>query len=157
MHITILQHDIEWCQVQHNLAHLDTLLSILPKTDLLLLPEMFATGLNNAAIDIVDEQPKILAWMQAKARELDAAVVGSIATEDAGHCYNRLHRLVLHRLGVLLYRQHSSLYYPPADRSSLRSVHPFFCRPQQPAHPRVCLGFCSVSSDFQYYQENIAL
>jgi len=91
MHITILQHDIDWCQVDKNLAHLDTLTATLPKTDLLLLPEMFATGLNNAAIDIVDAQPRILAWMQAKAKALDAAVVGSIATEDTGHCYNRLH------------------------------------------------------------------
>ncbi|MBP5769962.1 MAG: amidohydrolase [Bacteroidaceae bacterium] len=91
MQVTILQHDIAWCQVDHNLAHLDTLIQTLPRTDLLLLPEMFATGLNNVAYDIVDEQPRILAWMQAKAKELDAAVVGSIATEDGGHCYNRLH------------------------------------------------------------------
>ena len=91
MHITILQHNIDWCQVDKNLAHLDALTAPLPKTDLLLLPEMFATGLNNAAIDIVDAQPRILAWMQQKAKAMDAAIVGSIATEDSGRCYNRLH------------------------------------------------------------------
>ena len=59
MKVTILQHDIQWCQPKENLVHLDQLLAHLPKTDLLLLPEMFATGLNNVASDIVDEQP---AW-----------------------------------------------------------------------------------------------
>ena len=44
MKVTILQHDIDWCQVDHNLEHLDALTATLPKTDLLLLPEMFATG-----------------------------------------------------------------------------------------------------------------
>lgn len=91
MKVTILQHDIQWCRPDENLAHLDELIDKLPSTDLLLLPEMFATGLNNMAQDIVDLQPRILQWMQQKARELDAAVVGSIATEDNGKCYNRLH------------------------------------------------------------------
>lgn len=91
MKVTILQHDIQWCRTDENLAHLDELISKLPSTDLLLLPEMFATGLNNMAQDIVDLQPRILQWMQQKARELDAAVVGSIATEDKDKCYNRLH------------------------------------------------------------------
>lgn len=91
MKVTILQHDIDWCRPEKNLAHLDTLLSTLPKTDLLLLPEMFATGLNNIPTDIVDKHPAILAWMHEKAQALDAAVVGSIATEDNGQFYNRLH------------------------------------------------------------------
>ena len=91
MKVTILQHDIDWCRPTHNLAHLDLLLKTLPKTDLLLLPEMFATGLNNIPTDIVDKQPAILAWMHEKAKALDAAIVGSIATEDSGHFYNRLH------------------------------------------------------------------
>ena len=73
------------------MAHLDKLLATLPKTDLLLLPEMFATGLNNIPTDIVDKQPAILAWMHEKAQALDTAIVGSIATEDSGHFYNRLH------------------------------------------------------------------
>ncbi len=91
MKVTILQHDIDWCRVDKNLAHLDGLIATLPPTDLLLLPEMFATGLNNIAADIVDAQPRILNWMKDKARQLDAAVVGSIATEDQGKNYNRLH------------------------------------------------------------------
>lgn len=91
MKVTILQHDIQWCRPTENLAHLDELISHLPPTDLLLLPEMFATGLNNVAADIVDAQPAILAWMKQKASQLDAAIVGSMATEDNGRNFNRLH------------------------------------------------------------------
>ena len=91
MKVTILQHDIQWCRPAENMAHLDQLISHLPPTDLLLLPEMFATGLNNVAADIVDAQPAILAWMKQKACELDAAVVGSIATEENGRNFNRMH------------------------------------------------------------------
>ena len=41
MQVTILQHDIDWCRVEHNLRHLDELIAAIPKTDLLVLPEMF--------------------------------------------------------------------------------------------------------------------
>lgn len=91
MHITILQHDIEWCRPNANLTHLDHLTTTLPQTDLLLLPEVFATGLNNNPLEIVDAQPDILGWMHDKARTLDAAIVGSIATEENGRFFNRLH------------------------------------------------------------------
>lgn len=91
MHLTILQHDISWCRPDINLPHLDHLISTLPHTDLLLLPEMFATGLNNNPRDIVDYTPSIINWMKAKAQELDAAVVGSLAAEDNGLFFNRLY------------------------------------------------------------------
>jgi len=91
MKVTILQHDIQWCRPTENLTHLDELIAKIPPTDLLLLPEMFATGLDNVPEDIVDTQPAILRWMQQKAKALDAAVVGSIATEDGGKFYNRMH------------------------------------------------------------------
>ena len=91
MQLTILQHDIIWCRPHENLPRLDHLISTLPPTDLILLPEMFATGLNNNPLDIVDSAPAIIQWMQQKARERDAAVVGSLAVEGQGRFYNRLH------------------------------------------------------------------
>lgn len=91
MHLTILQHDIQWCRPDESLTHLDHLISTLPPTDLLLLPEMFATGLNNEARDIAFAAPDILSWMKEKAAALNAAVVGSMATEDHGYFFNRLH------------------------------------------------------------------
>ncbi len=91
MQLTILQHDINWCRPDINLPHLDHLISALPQTDLLLLPEMFATGLNNNPLDIIDYTPEIVEWMKVKAQELNAAVVGSAAAEDGGLFFNRLY------------------------------------------------------------------
>lgn len=91
MYLTILQHDIIWCRPKENLPHLDSLIDKLPPTDLILLPEMFATGLNNRARDIADSAPEILQWMKEKAQARNAAIVGSMATEDKGRFYNRLH------------------------------------------------------------------
>lgn len=91
MQLTILQHDILWGRPFENLTHLGLLTQSLPDTDLLLLPEMFATGLNNNPRDIVDATPAILEWMRERAAALDAAVVGTVATEDGGRYYNRLH------------------------------------------------------------------
>ena len=90
MQLTILQHDIIWCRPLENLPHLDHLIDKLPHTDLILLPEMFATGLNNNAYEIADKAPVSVDWMKQKARERDAAIVGSVATEDQGLYFNRL-------------------------------------------------------------------
>ena len=90
MQLTILQHDIIWCRPLENLPHLEHLIDTLPHTDLILLPEMFATGLNNNAYELADKVPTIVDWMKQKAQERDAAIVGSVATEDQGLYYNRL-------------------------------------------------------------------
>ena len=91
MQLTILQHDIQWCRPDENLPHLDRLISNIPLTDLILLPEMFATGLNNNPYDIADDAPAILQWMKQTAEKRRAAIVGSMAVEDNGHFFNRLH------------------------------------------------------------------
>ncbi len=91
MQLTILQHDIQWCEVAANLAHLDRLLCRIPRTDLLLLPEMFATGLNNMASEVADAAPAITGWMARTAAEHDCAVVGTMAVQDGERYYNRLH------------------------------------------------------------------
>lgn len=115
---TILQHDIQWCRPAENLVHLDELISKIPPTDLLLLPEMFATGLDNTPEDIVDAQPMILQWMKQKASELDAAVVGSIATEDDGRFFNRLHFVRPDGEVVTYDKRHLFAYGGEADRYS---------------------------------------
>ncbi len=116
MKVTILQHDIQWCRPAENLEHLEKLTNTLPTTDLLLLPEMFATGLNNYPLDIVDAQPAILEWMKRKAAAMNAAVVGSIATEVDGCFYNRLH-FVRPDGSVTVYdKRHLFAYGGEADR-----------------------------------------
>ena len=93
MNVCILQQDILWGDPESNLQHLDTLLSIAPRAELYVLPEMFTTGFATLDGATVETEPSAgLAWMRRKAAELGAALAGSIALEipaDAGKCANR--------------------------------------------------------------------
>ncbi|MGW9684316.1 amidohydrolase [Flagellimonas sp. 2504JD1-5] len=59
--------------------------------DLIVLPEMFSTGftMNPENID-PEEGIKTVKWMQAKAREKNAAIIGSIVFFEEGKNHNRL-------------------------------------------------------------------
>ncbi len=64
-------------------------------TDLVLLPETFTSGFSNEAIDHAETMDgPTIAWMQAQARALDAAVCGSVQIREPGQgggkVYNRL-------------------------------------------------------------------
>ena len=93
MRIVIVQHDIRCPDAEGNLRHLETLLDRKPGADLYVLSETFATGFlaEGAAEEAGVLAPRILQWMQAQARRLDAAVVGSTAALDTeGRPRNRL-------------------------------------------------------------------
>lgn len=92
--ISLIQSALHWQDAKANKQHFDSLLDPLAnKTDLIVLPEMFLSGFSM--------QPELCAepykgpgfqWMQAKAKELNAALVGSIATQlDNGNYANRFY------------------------------------------------------------------
>ena len=83
MKVCLIQTDIAWGAPEANTKHLDTLLDNAPQADLYVLPEMFSTGfatLPGATVETA-EPGTGLAWMQAKAAQMDAAFAGSIALE----------------------------------------------------------------------------
>ncbi len=60
-------------------------------TDLILLPETFTSGFSNEAIhDAETMQGLTVDWLREKARDLDAAITGSVQIRDSGAVYNRL-------------------------------------------------------------------
>lgn len=93
LRVSLVQVATRWEDPSANHADIERLTETLAgRTDVVVLPEMFATGFSM--------QPERLAepvmgptaqWMQQQARRLDAAVVGSIITVDSGRHYNRLH------------------------------------------------------------------
>ena len=99
MKINLIQFDIAWGDPQANCAHLDELLASAEPADLYVLPEMFTTGFATLKNATVEHEPSAgLAWMQRKAKELHAAIAGSIALEvpnqvgdDEGKCVNRFY------------------------------------------------------------------
>ncbi|MCS4504042.1 Omega-amidase YafV [wastewater metagenome] len=61
-------------------------------TDLVVLPEMFATGFTmNPERDAEPADGDSLAWMRAQARHLGAVVTGSLAIREGTHYFNRLY------------------------------------------------------------------
>jgi omega-amidase len=92
LRITLVQTDLYWRDPAANRRMLDTALRELTGgADLVVLPEMFTTGFTMEPEGVAELAggPSI-DWMRDTSRILNAVVVGSISTRDAGRFYNRL-------------------------------------------------------------------
>lgn len=88
--VSLVQTQLIWEDPMKNKAHFDDLLQGL-QTDLVVLPEMFTTGFSMNPNELAEEEDgPTLAWLKAKARELDAAITGSVIIHEKGKYYNRL-------------------------------------------------------------------
>ncbi len=90
LRISLVQADIVWEDTSANLAHFEQLLTTLPATDVVLLPEMFSTAFSSNAQQLAE--PTNGATMQAVRRwaaMYDCAFFGSFIAEENGHYYNR--------------------------------------------------------------------
>lgn len=83
MVVSLFQPTIVWGDPVANRAHLETLMREAEKSDVYVLPEMFSTGFAIEPAGIAEADGSSLAWMQKMAKELNAAVCGSIATEES--------------------------------------------------------------------------
>ena len=89
MTITLLQTDIIWNSPLANQQKLGGWLRELEKSALYVLPEMFSTGFATQPQGVAEADGSTLAWMLRMAHELNAAICGSVATEEEGRYYNR--------------------------------------------------------------------
>ena len=88
--ISVVQSEILWNRVGENLAAIESLLENAAPADLIVLPEMFATGFVADALPPEAETTGILDWMQRLSQRTGAAVTGSVSVSEAGDRYNRL-------------------------------------------------------------------
>ncbi len=91
MVVNILQHDIVWANPTENRKRLEQQLLQLPKADLYVLAEMFSTGFATEPTGIAESNGTTVEWMRHMAVKLNAAIAGSVATEEDGHFYNRFY------------------------------------------------------------------
>lgn len=91
MVITLLQQDIVWADPEENQEAAYKAIKNAPKSDLYVLPEMWSTGFATEPEGIAEKEHSSLNWMKQMAHRLDAAVAGSIATEEDGKFYNRFY------------------------------------------------------------------
>lgn len=86
MKIAIVQHDIVAESVERTLSGIESLLAGVEAVDLVVLPEMFATGfdVDDASVAEPASGGAVLRWMQSLAAARRSAVEGSVAVDDNG-------------------------------------------------------------------------
>ncbi|WP_192036926.1 amidohydrolase [Halomonas sp. YLGW01] len=91
---TLVQCDLRWEDPAANCAMLEELLGDLGEsdTDLIVLPEMFATGFTMNSREMAEPmgESTTVAWLRRQATARGCVMTGSVAIEDGGSCYNRL-------------------------------------------------------------------
>lgn len=91
LNIAYVQPDIKWHDIEGNLRQYDTMLDSISDADLIVLPEMFATGFTNQLDDTAQTMDgPLIDWMLRKAAAKNAAVAGSQIINDGANHYNRL-------------------------------------------------------------------
>jgi len=91
LRISLIQTELIWENPSENIRAFTRLLSDLETTDVVILPEMFTTGfsMNPSGIAEKSNGPTTI-WMANMAKQLNAALCGSIIIEEGGKYYNRL-------------------------------------------------------------------
>jgi len=92
MDILLLQTDIEWQSPEKNRSHIADIVKSSPKADIIILPEMFTTGFCISPKGVAEKANTVtLKWLQNLAKEHNAAIAGSVATEENEKYYNRFY------------------------------------------------------------------
>lgn len=89
--VTLVQVDLAWKAPEANFSRIEKLLESTKDTDLIVLPEMFATGFIMDPAKTRLAQEEALGFMKKLAESKDAMVCGSLAIEDLGNFYNRFY------------------------------------------------------------------
>ena len=87
--VAVCQFDVEWCNTPSNLAHAESFVAR-AGADLVVLPEMFATGFTTEPRTVAEPMDGPIAeWMRSMAAKYGCALVGTAIIEAEGNFYNR--------------------------------------------------------------------
>ena len=88
--ITIVQPNIIWENPHANLGKYSEMIDGINETDVIILPEMFTSGFTMQPEKLKESMNGTsVEWMQTKAKEKNAAIVGSLIIEENNLFYNR--------------------------------------------------------------------
>lgn len=92
LNIALIQTDLYWEDPVGNREMFEQKIASIPDdVDVIVLPEMFTTGFTMKPENINStEGHKTVEWMLQKAKEKDAAIIGSIISQEENNFYNRL-------------------------------------------------------------------
>ncbi|MFT2009118.1 amidohydrolase [Pontibacter sp. 13R65] len=90
--VTIVQTALHWQEATQNRQMFsEKLAAAAPKTDLIVLPEMFTTGFSMNAAQLAEEPAgETLTWLKEQAKKHNAVITGSIIVQHDQAFYNRL-------------------------------------------------------------------
>lgn len=91
INVQIIQSTLIWEDMDANLIWFDSRLAELGPADLVLLPEMFATGFSMNPEKTADAKAHVLNWMKAMAHHHNKALCGSVVVRENKSHYNRLY------------------------------------------------------------------
>lgn len=91
--LALIQADLFWEDTAKNLAAFDAKIhAVEDGTDLIVVPEMFNTGFSINPEHISEPpQGNTFNWMKQKAKQKNAAISGSVITQENDHYFNRLY------------------------------------------------------------------
>ncbi|MBR1799242.1 MAG: nitrilase family protein [Bacteroidales bacterium] len=79
-------------QPTQNRQHIEQMLTNMPTSDIVLLPETFTTGFGDNMAQCAEcPESDTLQWARTIAKQHDTLVVGTWIVNDNGRCYNRMH------------------------------------------------------------------
>ena len=91
MKISIIQTALAWEDAPANRAAFTQKINSITETDLIVLPEMFASGFTMNPSAVAEKMyGDTITWMQQMAMAKKCAIAGSLVIEEDGHYYNRL-------------------------------------------------------------------
>lgn len=90
--VTLIQTELFWEDIPANLAMFDEKINgVSDKTDVIVLPEMFATGFTVNVENMAQTMTgAVVSWMAAKARQRQSHIAGSVIIEENKRYFNRL-------------------------------------------------------------------
>lgn len=88
LNVALLQTELVWQDAAANRQQLAGQLQQV-KADLIVLPEMFSSGFSMQSAVIAEPEGETLAWLKQQAKQLNAALCGSVATRVTSGCVNR--------------------------------------------------------------------
>lgn len=92
LRVSLVQTDLVWEDPAANCAQLEERLADLAgKTDVVVLPEMFATGFSMSPTGAEIGRGPVLQWMQVQASRLGALMIGSLKVKQQNSFLNRLY------------------------------------------------------------------
>ena len=108
LQIAAVQFDIVWKDVSATISRIEALLGDKCDMDLIVLPEMFATGFIMDPNHTKLHQDLALEFMRSLAASKKAVVCGSLAVEDSGEYFNRFY--AVDHLGVMMHYDKRHLF-----------------------------------------------